>query len=78
MKTEKTIGWLLIAGAVGVLIPYSILTIIFDYPDILRQNTSIILTKFHKGGNELIWTWFSFALIGLPLIPAYIMIVGCG
>ena len=74
MRKEKTIGWLLIAGAVGVLIPYSILTIIFDYPDILRQNTSIILTKFHEGGNELIWTWFSFALIGLPLIPAYIMI----
>ena len=74
MRKEKTIGWLLIAGAVGVLIPYSILTIIFDYPDILRQNTSIILTKFHEGGNELIWTWFFFALIGLPLIPAYILI----
>lgn len=70
----KTIGWLLIAGAVGVLIPYTILTFIFDYPDILRQDTAIILTKFHDGGNQLIVTWLAFALVGLPLIPAYILI----
>jgi Domain of unknown function (DUF4386) len=74
MKTEKITGWLLIAGAAGVLIPYTILTMMFDYPDILRQDTAIILTKFHEGGSKLIWTWFAFALIGLPLLPAYIRI----
>lgn len=74
MKNEKTIGWLLIAGAVGVLIPYTILTIIFEYPTILRQDTSIILTKFHEGGSKLIWTWFAFAITGIPLIPAFIII----
>lgn len=74
MKQEKTIGWLLIAGAAGVFIPYTILTIIFEYPDILRQDTGVILTKFHEGGNRLIGTWFAFALLGLPLIPAYILI----
>ncbi len=56
MKNEKTIGWLLIAGAVGVLIPYTILTIIFEYPTILRQDTAFILTKFPEGGSKLIWT----------------------
>jgi hypothetical protein len=74
MKTSKTTGWLLIAGAVGVLIPYTILSMIFEYPDILRQDTGIILTKFHEGGSSLIWTWFAFALIGLPLLPAYKLI----
>jgi hypothetical protein len=74
IKAQKTIGGLLIAGAVGVLIPYTLLTMIFEYPDILRQDTSVILTKFHEGGNGLIWTWFAFALIGLPLIPAYVRI----
>lgn len=74
MKIEKTIGALIITGAIGVLIPYTALTIIFEYPDILRQDTATILTKFHQGGNTLIWTWFAFAIIGIPLIPAYILI----
>lgn len=74
MRTEKAIGWLLIAGAIGVFIPYTVLTIIFEYPDILRQDTGIILTKFHEGGNRLIATWLAFALTGLPLVPAYILI----
>ncbi len=74
MKIEKTIGWLLIAGALGVLIPYTLLTMSFDYPDILRQDTAAVLTRFNEGGNSLIWTWFAFAILGLPLIPAYILI----
>jgi hypothetical protein len=50
MKIEKIIGILLIAGAIGVFIPYTILTIIFDYPAILRQDAGVILIKFHEGG----------------------------
>jgi Domain of unknown function (DUF4386) len=71
---NKTIGILLITGAITLLIPYTTLTIIFEYPDILRQETGTILTKFHEGGNSLIYTWFAFAITGIPLIPAYILI----
>jgi hypothetical protein len=74
MKIEKNIGLLLIIGAIGVLIPYIILTIIFDYPDILRQETGVVLSKFHEGGNPLIWTWWAFAILGLPLLVAYILL----
>ena len=71
---EKTIGLLLITGAVGVLIPYTILTIIFDYPNILRQDPGIILKRFHAGGSSLVITWWAFAILGLPLLIAYILI----
>ncbi|MGK4567998.1 DUF4386 domain-containing protein [Flavobacterium sp. 3HN19-14] len=71
MKTQKHIGSLLLAGAIGVLIPYTILTITFNYPDILRQETGMILTKFHEGGSSLIFTWWAFAVLGLPLLLAY-------
>jgi hypothetical protein len=74
MKKEKTIGLLLIAGAIGVFIPYTILTMTFEYPDILRQDTGIILTKFHDGGSSLILTWWAFAILGLPLLIVYILI----
>ena len=70
----KTTGILLITGAISLLIPYTMLTIIFEYPGILRQDTATVLTKFHEGGSSLIWTWFAFAVTGIPLIPAYIMI----
>lgn len=74
MQPTKTIGFLLIAGAVGVFIPYTILTMIFEYPDILRQDTGIILTKFYEGGSTLIFTWWAFAILGLPLLVAYVLI----
>lgn len=74
MKTEKTIGILLIAGALGVLIPYTMLTIIFDYPDILREEPGSILIRFKEGGNFLILTWWAFAILGLPLLVAYTLL----
>jgi len=74
MNPEKTIGWLLIIGAIGVLIPYTILSITFEYPDILRKDTGVILTKFKEGGSKLILTWFVFGLGGITLIPAYTLI----
>lgn len=74
MITEKVIGWLFIAGALGVFIPYTLLTLTFEYPDILRQETGVILSRFQKGGSTLIATWFAFALLGIPLLPAYILL----
>jgi len=70
----KTAGILLITGSVALLIPYAMLTSSFEYPDILRQETGTILTKFHEGGSSLVATWFAFAITGLPLIPAFVLI----
>lgn len=64
----------MITGAIALFIPYNTLIAMFEYPDILRQSTSTILTKFHEGGDALIWTWFAFAVTGLPLLPAYILL----
>lgn len=53
-------------------IPYTILTMTFEYPGILRQDTGTILTKFHNGGSSLVLTWWAFTIPGLPLLIAYI------
>ncbi|HEX8332523.1 MAG TPA: hypothetical protein VF622_07865 [Segetibacter sp.] len=74
MNNEKAIGYLLIFGAIDVFVPYTILSITFDYPDILREESSIILTQFHRSGSALIFTWLAFALLGLPLLAAYSLI----
>lgn len=57
-----------------MLVPYIILTIIFDYPDILREEAGTILSRFQAGGAFLIWVWWSFAIVGLLLLEAYVLI----
>jgi Domain of unknown function (DUF4386) len=74
MPSSKLIGNLLILGVVFVVIPYALLTILFDYPDSLRQNPGDILARFHTGGSTLIFVWWLFALGGLPLLQAYVLI----
>jgi len=67
----RTSGFLLIIGAILVFIPYTILTIIFNYPDILRLPAGVILEAFHHGGTSLILVWLAFALSGIPLVIAF-------
>jgi len=73
-KAEKAIGILLIVSGIWLFIPYTILSITFEYPQILRQDIGFVLNKFHDGGNALIWTWWTFAMVGLPLLPAYVLL----
>lgn len=70
----RTIGLLFIIGAVLLFIPYTALTILFDYPDVLRSDAGEILTRFHAGGTPLLLTWWAFALVGLPLLGGYVML----
>lgn len=74
LPSGKLIGNLLILGVVLVMIPYTTLTILFDYPDILRQHPGDVLTRFHAGGPTLIAVWWLFAVGGLPLMQAYVLI----
>ena len=71
---NKWIGFLLIIGSIGVFVPYAVLAMSFEYPDILRQNAGVVLTKFHEGGASLILTWWAFAILGIPLLVAYVLI----
>ncbi|MFD2574229.1 DUF4386 domain-containing protein [Spirosoma soli] len=72
--SNRLIGRLLIAGVIFVMVPYTALTMIFDYPDILRQSPGIVLTRFQEGGATLIFTWWLFAIGGFPLLQAYVLI----
>lgn len=67
----RTSGFLFIIGAILVFIPYTILTISFDYPDVLRSPAGVILEAFHRGGTSLVLVWLAFALSGIPLVIAF-------
>jgi len=67
-------GLFFILGAVLVNIPYTLLILNFNYPDILRTPVDQILTQFQAGGSSLIYTWLAFAWVGLPMLFGAIMI----
>ena len=54
MKHQRLAGILLIVGAVLIYIPYTMLSMSFDYPDILREPTGAILTRYQEGGRWLL------------------------
>jgi hypothetical protein len=53
-------------------VPYVVLSLTFEYPQVLRQETGEILRKFRGGGHGLIATWWVFALLGMPLLVALV------
>jgi hypothetical protein len=71
---SRLTGALFIIGAVLVNIPYTLLIMNFEYPDILRKPTGYILTRFQEGGTELIFTWLAFAWVGIPLLFGFVML----
>ncbi|MDQ5854198.1 MAG: DUF4386 domain-containing protein [Chloroflexota bacterium] len=72
VQWQKLTGWLLILTPILINIPYTILVMTFDYPDILRQAPGEVLTRYQAGGATLLLTWWAFAIVGLPLVLAII------
>src|SRR5512139_4107244 len=73
-RFRQLTGLFFILGAILVNIPYILLILNFDYPDILRAPVNQILTKFQAGGSPLIYTWLAFAWVGLPMLFGAILL----
>lgn len=71
---RKLTGVFFIVGALLVNVPFTLLMINFDYPDILRQPTAEILTRFQAGGDTLIYIWLAIAWVGLPVLLGAILL----
>ena len=66
---QFTLGLSAIALAIAFNVPYSILAMTYNYPDVLRGSAASALNLFAQGGPSLILTWHAFALIALALMP---------
>lgn len=73
-RTRQTTAILLILGAILVNIPFTLLSMNFDYPDILREPAGEILERFASGGPSLVWTWLAFAWVGLPILVGVLLL----
>lgn len=50
-------------------VPYAILALQFDYPQILRRPAAEVLAQFAAGGPGLVLVWHAFALTAIALAP---------
>ena len=74
MISKEIIGVSLIVFPIFVLLVWTYLQKIFEYPDILRKPTPYILNKFREGGTKLIGTWYLFMVSLFIFIIMSIMI----
>jgi hypothetical protein len=74
--TRRITGVLFIVGTAAFAVAATVLSMTFDWPDILRQPADVVLPEFVAGGPSLVWTWFAvawtYAILAVPilLLPA--------
>jgi len=70
----RVTGLLFVVTALGFTGAFSVLSVIFEYPAILREPTDHILRRFAEGGQGLIAVWYVLTLSAVLLVPAAILL----
>src|SRR5438067_1099621 len=74
LQIRRLAGLLLILVPVAFTICFTLLQMQFEYPDILRQPTADVLTKFQAGGSGLIAVWYALTLTAVLFIPVVVLL----
>ena len=75
-------GALFITSALAFATAATALSMMFGWPDILREPAEVVLPAFTAGGTALVWTWFAtawtYGLLAVPilLLPAALGVQG--
>lgn len=67
-------GLMLIIVPIIFTICFTLLQMQFEYPDILRQSTADVLTKFQAGGSGLVAIWYVLALTAVLFMGVVVLV----
>src|SRR5436189_4309872 len=73
LQIRRLAGFLPILVPVAFSVCFTLLQMLFEYPDILRQPTADVLTKFAAGGSNLIAVWYALTLSAVLFIPLVVL-----
>src|ERR671921_409648 len=74
LQVRRLTGLLLILVPVAFSVCFTLLQMLFEYPNILRQPTADVLTKFQAGGTGLIAVWYALTLTAVLFIPLVLLL----
>jgi hypothetical protein len=67
-------GVLLILTPIAFNVFFTLLSVTFEYPDILREPTGYVLRHFDAGGSSLVAIWYGFMLTAVLFVPLAILV----
>ena len=74
LAVRRAAGILLVIVPLGFAVCFTLLQQLFEYPDILRQPTGDVLTKFVAGGSPLVAVWYVLTLTAVAFIPLTLLV----
>jgi hypothetical protein len=67
-------GVLLILTPIAFNVFFTLLSVTFEYPDILRKPTGYVLRHFDAGGSSLVAIWYGFMLTAVLFVPLAVLV----
>src|ERR671912_1240004 len=67
-------GVLLILTPIVFNVFFTLLSVTFEYPDILREPTGYVLRHFDAGGSGLVAMWYGFMLTAVLFVPLAVLV----
>src|SRR5215212_4079743 len=71
---RRLTGVLLILTPIAFNLLFTLLSVTFEYPDILRQPAGYVLERFGAGGAGLVATWYGFMLTAVLFVPLVVLV----
>lgn len=72
--SRRLAGALLILTPVAFNLLFTLLSVNFEYPDILREPAGYVLERFEAGGTGLVAIWYGFMLTAVLFVPLVVLV----